>query len=111
MFCPNCGNIVDDNALFCSGCGNSLKSANSVQPPISQKEETSPVTSETKKRKKGKTWGIVLLVLGALSVLGGIGNGSYEQYFTIGMDLADIVTVLVTIGFLGSGIHLVIKNK
>lgn len=30
MFCPNCGNNVDDNSSFCSVCGSSL--SNNVQP-------------------------------------------------------------------------------
>lgn len=30
MFCPNCGNNVDDNSSFCSVCGSSLP--NNVQP-------------------------------------------------------------------------------
>lgn len=28
MYCPNCGNQIDDNALFCSSCGTKLTSNN-----------------------------------------------------------------------------------
>ena len=61
-YCPNCGNLVDDNAAFCTKCGvalqkeenntyynydngygNSYNSANSNQPPI--KSTSAPKTA------------------------------------------------------------------
>lgn len=48
MFCKFCGAQVDDNAMFCSGCGKSLKESQEIAVPVSgvseMRERTITVT-------------------------------------------------------------------
>lgn len=59
---------------------------------------------------KKKTVGIVLLVLGVLSLIGSIGNGSFAGYLD-GVDASELVTILLTVGFIGGGILLILRDK
>ena len=57
MFCRHCGNQLDDDAKFCSSCGNDPRRAVSQIP-----------------KKKGKVGKVILIVVGVLFALGVIGN-------------------------------------
>ncbi len=52
MFCPKCGRLVNDNALFCTFCGCSLREMSDNAPdntagslPVSPLSEPSPVST------------------------------------------------------------------
>lgn len=45
--------------------------------------------------KKKKVKGIILLVLGAISVLGSFSNGFYWSMLEYGMDLADLTVIVI----------------
>lgn len=118
MFCSNCGKQIEDGAAFCSGCGTSLNSQ--VQPPVQQQAvyqqpiNQQPVHQQVSGKpatKKGRTVGIVLLVLGVLSFLGMNANGTIETLSVEGAGPEDIVTILLIVGFIIGGVYLIIKNK
>lgn len=46
MFCPKCGNEVDDNAKFCGSCGNNIEVATSDTSNESNVEEISAIVLE-----------------------------------------------------------------
>ena len=54
MFCPKCGEVIDDKAVICPKCGAST-SVNSTPPnvPMYTGSAYSPPPVEPKKKKKG----------------------------------------------------------
>lgn len=119
MFCSNCGKQVEDSAAFCSGCGTSLNSQPQpnvqtpppvYQSPIVQQSVQQPAAGKPA-TKKGRTVGIVLLVLSILSIIGGSVNGAFERYAAEGLGMADFVSVAIQIGLFIGGVYLIIKNK
>ena len=59
---------------------------------------------------KKRIWGIILLVLGIMSVLGASVNGTFAQ-MSSGMTLSNIVTVVLMIGLIVVGTVLIITGK
>ncbi len=59
---------------------------------------------------KKKTWGIILLVLGIMSVLGSVANGAFAEYAN-GVSLSELVSILIMIVMIVGGIVLISKNK
>ena len=59
---------------------------------------------------KKRIWGIILLVLGIMSVLGDYVNGTFAQ-MSSGMTLSNIVTVVLMIGLIVVGTVLIITGK
>lgn len=118
MFCSNCGKQVEDGAAFCSGCGTSLNSQ--TQPPVQQQTvyqqpiNQQPVQQQAAGKpatKKGRTIGIVLLVLGLLALLGNVTNGTFASFAVEGIGLSDIVAILLMGGMIIGGIYMINKNK
>lgn len=60
-----------------------------------------------------KVVGIVLLVLGILSIIGGIGNGTLLRIFSgnIYNAVSDMTTIICMIAMIVGGIVLIIKGK
>lgn len=96
MFCKNCGQEIPNNTKFCSHCGAAQDAASS---PASQRHQ----------KKGSKTGGIILVVLGALSVLGGFSNGSYANMMNNGFDLANLVTIGLQIALIVGGTSMIRK--
>ncbi len=94
MFCPFCGNEIDDKAAFCPYCGSKISSVQpagkSAAPPPETKMSGEPVSSISPEPAEGfsqplqmpaqtgeKTWAIyytliVLFLLGAIALLSGL---------------------------------------
>lgn len=64
MYCRKCGTLLDDDALFCSNCGQKV-----------QKTESTKATSSGHTNKKISRWiGISICVLVVINVLGSLGE-------------------------------------
>lgn len=59
---------------------------------------------------KKKTWGVVLLVLGVMAILGSVVNGSAAEYAN-GVDLSEFTSILLEIAMVVGGIILIMKGK
>lgn len=59
---------------------------------------------------KKKTWGIILLVLGVMSLLGSIANGTVAGYAN-GVGIPELTSLALTLGFIIGGIVLINKGK
>jgi len=61
MFCEKCGNQIDENAKFCSNCGNNLCGAKEtvVEPPI----------APNAKKKKANTCSILSIVFASVGII------------------------------------------
>lgn len=118
MFCTKCGRELPNNAKFCSHCG-APQGSESVNRPAQQRPVQQPYTQQSysppqptaKPKKKSKTAGIIMLVIGLISVYGGFANGSYAQMAAYGIDLANIVTLLIQAGLIVGGIMKISKSK
>lgn len=59
---------------------------------------------------KRRTWGIILLVLGIMSIFGASVNGTFAE-FANGIGISEITTVALMIALIVGGIILIVKNK
>ena len=85
MVCKKCGAILAEDAKVCDSCG-------------------------TSQQKPNRTLGIVLLVLGAMSVFGASINGTYAG-FASGMELSDIFAVGIQIFMIVFGLYRIFNPK
>ena len=72
MFCPKCGNPIQENEKFCPKCGapvNETQAAPAAQPAPASK----PVAAPLPKTKIGLSVGIVAAAAYFLGLLGGVG--------------------------------------
>ena len=76
--CPECGNMVSENAVTCPKCGLSLKSTRPIRPNYVMNNR--PVSSKSK-----TTAGLLALFLGGLGV----------HYFYCGKPLPGVVFLLL----------------
>ena len=115
MFCPSCGTQLNDGAKFCTNCGTEIKNQPARSPggpnivdeqyqSVSPTPQPTPQPVATKERKsnskKGKTGGIVLLVIGVLSLIGSVANGTINAG-----------TAAVSLGCIAGGAYLLFKNN
>ena len=138
MFCVNCGKQIMDNAKFCAHCGAAqggapTPTAHPAQPTTQPQEPQYTSTpqqpsqsnapqqfiqysaptpaAEPKKSGKGmKIGGIVMLVLGLLSIYGSFANGNYSAMSSYGMDMSDAVTIILQIGLVVGGLAMISKG-
>jgi len=96
MFCKKCGQQIDDGSELCKLCGAS---------------QTNAAPASKKKGKRKKVWGIVLLVLGIMCVLGGISNGQLAATFSPDAGLEDFVSFGITIAMVVGGIYLLYRHS
>lgn len=117
MYCPNCGKQTASEAVFCANCGVPLTQQNTqvYTTPVDQlsyqKVTAQESTNQKKVSNKGKVCGIIMLVFGLMAIGGGITNGDFAGYINEGVDLANIVTILLEVGLVFGGAYLIIKNK
>ena len=114
MYCSNCGKELPDNAKFCNNCGAQQGAAQPAAaprpqpappPPPQGQYPTQPEPTTPVPNGKKKTWGIILLVLGALAIFGGFSNGSFAR-MADHFDLSNLVTILVEAAMIIFGIRL-----
>lgn len=137
MFCTNCGKEIPENAKFCNHCGAQQGGAAASAPSWStqqggaaasassrptqqqaynqyaspqQKYASQQETAKERPGKGSKAGGIILLILGIVSVIGACANGTY-QYMQYSFDLSDMVVILMQIGFIAGGIVMIAKSK
>lgn len=103
MFCKNCGKEIEDNAKFCTGCG-------TIQGETQQIANTA-IQEPSKKSKSKKIIGIIMLVLGGLSVLGSFANDYYWNITHNGLNMSDIITVGIQLALIILGIYFIAKSK
>lgn len=126
MFCRNCGKELPNDVKFCNHCGapqGVADASQSTQPPHTQQSYMPPPphtqqfytqqqpTAEPQQRPGLKIGGIILLICGVFSVAGGFANGSFMNMAEQGLDLANIVTILVQLGLVFGGIRMIAKSK
>ena len=78
MFCPKCGNKVEDNAVFCNNCGNNLQEVkNIVEEDNIVSENTNiekgntvsqSIASENNNKNKSNIKLIVLVMVGIVNI-------------------------------------------
>lgn len=100
MFCKNCGKRLADDAKFCDGCGAQLAATVSQTAPI-----------QNPKSKGKKIGGIVMVVLGGLSVLGSFANDYYRNITHNGVNMSDLVTIGIQIALIAVGVYLIYKSN
>lgn len=74
MHCPNCGKEIKEGAKFCGGCGKKVQEEITVQE-TAPAENTAPVRDVKVKKKLPVGGKILIIVLAAIIVLGGIFAG------------------------------------
>ena len=82
----------------------------SPQQPPQQNYASQQETAKQRPGKGSKAGGIILLILGVVSVIGACANGTY-QYMQYSFDLSDMVVILMQIGFIAGGIVMIAKSK
>jgi len=82
LYCPNCGNAVDDGNAFCPNCGAQI-TGSAVASGAPQVEKDASTTG-----KKPKTGYALSLIGGALTFLSGIG------YFVLGNPAAGVLGII-----------------
>ena len=105
MFCSKCGKECSANDMFCPGCGNNL--SNNAQTVNVSEPELNVTAQNGKVKKRGRVAAIILLVIGAWTVLAGI---SYILGVVKG-DLYDIVmNMSIGVLFCGYGVLMLAKE-
>lgn len=88
MNCKKCGRAIADGSQYCNYCGASQSAGSSGS------------------RRGALVWGIILLVLGLLSLTGGFANGSIPRMLQEGMALPNFVSMAITFGCIIAGLCL-----
>lgn len=86
-FCNNCGNMVDDDAVFCTNCGATFEAA-----PVPEEAPQAPRKAKKPLNKKmiGMIVGVVAVVILAIVVISMIGGGSKSQFNGVISDMEAI---------------------
>ncbi len=103
MFCKNCGKEITDGTKFCNSCGTAVE--------LATKAEEFQSTLQKPKSKGKKIGGIVMTVLGGLSVLGSFANDYYWNITHNGANMSDFITIGIQIALIAAGVYLICKSK
>lgn len=91
MFCPNCGNVLNENARFCVSCGATQRREDSVPPPAVPVSAQPAMVQLTVPRKllKDRIMDLLVIPVAIILILMGIG------YMALGV-VGSTVTAQVT---------------
>ncbi len=103
MFCKNCGKEIPDETKFCSSCGTAVE--------LATKTKEFQSTVQKAKSKGKKIGGIIMTVLGGLSVLGSFANDYYWNITHNGANMSDFITIGIQIVLIAVGMYLIYKSK
>jgi hypothetical protein len=110
MFCTNCGQKQASDALFCQFCGTKLPIPTSNFPVPELEESTQPYyppTSSNQTNSSGTGFGIVGLILGALSTVialydfGLVASGEFSY---VAIEEVALLLFMSSLGTIFSGI-------
>ena len=63
MFCPNCGNQIPDDSVFCSFCGSNLQMNTSYAPPVNLEEQSVSSFASVLRKALSSTKFLVMCIL------------------------------------------------
>ncbi len=96
MYCKKCNSHNPAGSRKCSVCGAKLE--------INKTEKDANASG-------GRLIaGIIMMILGLLSFLGSIVNGSLEKMIDQGFTVSNTVTVLLTVGLVAAGLFLTVSS-
>ncbi|WP_333792545.1 zinc-ribbon domain-containing protein, partial [Megamonas funiformis] len=84
IFCPNCGNQINDNEKFCSKCGNQIKQDsqdNNEQMKQSEKTISNNISQNVDTEKNYTKYKYIGIFIAVILLLGLVSFGAYS-YFT-----------------------------
>lgn len=111
MFCIKCGKNIPDNTRFCIHCGAPQSGVPQGTAPGRAAFQPAQQPFANPQPKKGlKIGGIVLLVLGILSVFGALANGTYA-YMSYRFDLSDLFMILIQAGLIIGGTLMILNSQ
>lgn len=70
IFCPNCGNQINDNEKFCSKCGNQIKQDNNEQMKQSEKTISDNVSQNVDAQKSYTKYKYIGIFIAVILLLG-----------------------------------------
>lgn len=80
IFCPNCGNQINDNEKFCSKCGNQIKQDNNEQMKQSEKTISDNVSQNVDAQKSYTKYKYIGIFIAVILLLGLVPFGAYSYF-------------------------------
>lgn len=80
IFCPNCGNQINDNEKFCSKCGNQIKQDNNEQMKQSEKTTSDNVSQNVDTEKNYTKYKYIGIFIAVILLLGLVPFGAYSYF-------------------------------
>ena len=80
IFCPNCGNQINDNEKFCSKCGNQIKQDNNEQMKQSEKTISDNVSQNVDAQKSYTKYKYIGIFIAVILLLGLVSFGAYSYF-------------------------------
>ena len=83
IFCPNCGNQINDNEKFCSKCGNQIKQDsqdNNEQMKQSEKTTSDNVSQNVDTEKNYTKYKYIGIFIAVILLLGLVSFGAYSYF-------------------------------
>lgn len=97
MFCPHCGNEIDDNASFCGGCGNKI----TKDKASSQTAKNEDIDSTS---KSGTSPSTVTTAKVTASAVGSVARSNPKLFIGVGAAVvALVVGIIVAVMFMTGG--------
>ncbi|MBE6685672.1 MAG: zinc-ribbon domain-containing protein [Ruminococcaceae bacterium] len=101
MFCKKCGAYNEDNATFCSGCGENLTKEDNLYTPeiIPETENSAPSSADD----PGNTFGLISMIIGIAGTVIELGCCCCGTYGLIGQGFCFLAGIAgFVLGFLGN---------
>ena len=106
MFCTNCGKECEDNAVFCTSCGNILQQAAQPQAVITQPKAEVAQPKTEKAKGKNLWWILAYSIMTFISVMNNLvflqffGPNDYQVRFFVTAALQLAPLSLAIVGFI-----------